>query len=869
MRLFILLTAGLLLTLTLSAQTLSGRITDTQGSPIPNATVYIRETAHGLMANEAGEFRIELEKGDYTCEVSSLGYDKKNVPVSIPDKGLNITFELTEKTYAIREVTVTPGKEDPAYRIMRHVIARAPFHLRQIKTYESGVYLKGSFKMDKVPALIKSQIKDPEFKNAIGKLLMYESQSEVKYSEPDKYEQRLIAVTSSIPQSMNISDNFPLSIITNNIYHPGAFSGLLGPGSFSVYKFKLEDWYDDGGHLIHKIRVTPRKKNGLLVNGWLYIVDGSWTIHQARLTLSQAGTTVNYNLTYHEVRPGAFLPTSYEMSVKLDLMGMKGSGQFYSSIKYNHIETNNNYLSAKTDTAAITQPSASVRKEPTKKQQKNLQKIDEFLNKEELTTREAYQMAKLVQKTVESEEVKEQKNKLERPSLDSMIIVTRDSLAQKRDSLFWNKTRTLPLKPEELTSYLQRDSIRHVADSLKSADSLKNRTVGQWIGKMLLGEEINTGSKTYLNYDGLLFACTEYNFVDGFRIGQRIETGIRFDHNRALSVAPAIYYTTARKKADFSISGALAYAPLRNGHLSASAGNTLADYAGRNGTGRVGNALASLIFAGNTAKFYQKKYVSVSNRIDIANGLILTTGFDYEKRNDLENNTSYNFFDKKPKSNRPHGQTTPMPNHKALIADITLQYTPALHYSIWKGRKIYRDTKFPTTTLHYRKGLSGGSRNTSFDKLEATVFQNIRTGLFSHFFYEVNAGAFLSSDRTYLPDFKHFRTNEMFMSGKSLNNSFFMDNYIDATSDKWLQAHAAYASDYLLLKQIPFLQSYLFDEALHIHTLWTPDITHNEVGYSIGFGDLGRIGIFVSFDKFEYQTTGFTISLPLLNQLNR
>lgn len=871
MQRYLLFIAGILFHFSLSAQILTGRITDTKGSPIPNATFYIREITHGIMADEYGEFRTEIKKGDYTCEVSSLGYEKKIMTISVPEKGLDLTIELTEKTYLLQEVTVTPGKEDPAYRIMRNVIAHAPYHLHQVKKYESGVYIKGSFKLDKVPALIKSQIKDQELKSIIGKLLLYESQSEVKYNEPDKYEQRVTAVNSSIPKGLNIDDNVPLSIVTNNIYSPSAFGGLLGPGSFSVYKFKLEDWYNEDGHLINKIRIIPRKKNGQLVSGWLYIVDGTWTVQQANLSLSQAGTTVSFNLTYHEVQPGAFLPTSYDMAVKIDLMGIKGNGQFYSSIKYNSLETNNNYTLSKADTSSTTVIKPSVpRKVLTNKQQKNLEKIEELSNKDNLSTREAYKMAQLVQKTIESDEVKEQKRQLEIRPLDSMIIVTRDSLALRRDSSFWDKTRTLPLRQEELLSYIQRDSMRTVADSLKSADSLKNRTFGRWMTKLLLGEKIKLGDKYYFQYDGILLACTEYNFVDGFKVGQRFETGIDFDNNRSLSIAPSVYYTTARKEIDFTIDGALTYAPLRNGKLTVSGGNTITDYAGRNGTGRLGNALASLFFAGNTAKFYQKKFAAVSNRVDIANGLFLTTDFKYEKRNDLENNISYSIFGGHPKSNRPHGQTASMPDHEAIIANLTLQYTPGYQYSIWRGRKIYRRTKYPTISLSYRKGFSGGSKkNASFDNIEATVLQNVQTSIFSNLFYELNAGTFLSSEQTYLPDFKHFRTNEMFLSSKSLDNSFFMDNYTHATNDKWLQAHVSYSSSYLLLKQIPFLQSYLFDEALHIRTLWTPDINHSEAGYSIGFGGLGRIGIFVCFDKFEYKTTGFTISLPLLDLLSR
>ena len=874
MRLILFIAAGCLLAVALSAQTLVGHITDTKGQAIPNATLYIQEITQGLMANENGEFQAHVKKGDYTCEISSIGFEKKKMTISVPEEGLSLSIVLTEKTYSLREVTVTPGKEDPANRIIRNTIAYAPHHLNQIKNYESDVYLKGNFKVEKIPALIKSQIKEKEIKDMIGKLFVYESQNEVKYSAPDKYEQRVIAVSSSIPESFNIDDNVPLSIITSNIYRPSAFGGLLAPGSFSVYRFNLEDSYKEDETIIHKIRVTPRKKSGQLVTGWLYIVDGTWSVQQANLSVSEAGMTFSYNLTYHEVKPGAFLPTAVDMNLKVNVMGIKAGGQFYTSIKYNQLETNNNYISTKTDIANATtkQAVSTTAKEPSKKQQKNLEKLEELASKDKLTTREAYKMAELVQKTVESDEAKEQKRQLQIRPLDSLITVTRDSLALKRDSLFWSKTRTLPLHTEELISYIQRDSIRNVADSLKSADSLQNRSFGRWMNGIIFGEKINLRENYYIQYDGLLSACPEYNFIDGYRIGQRIETGIYFDdnQNRLLSIAPAVYYTTARKEIDFKFDGTLIYAPMRDGKLFVSTGNTIADHAGNNGTGRFGNTLASFLFAGNTAKFYRKRYAEISNKVDIANGLALTTGFNYENRSDLDNNISYNLFNKTPNSNRPHGQTDIMPAHKSYVTDITVEYTPQYYYSVWKGRKRYVRTGYPTIRLSYKKGFSGGDiRNSSFDNIEATILQSIKAGVFSSIHYEINAGRFLSSEKTYLADYKHFRTNELFLSGKSFKNSFYMDNYIYATNDKWLQGHVNYASNYLLIKQLPFLQSMIFDEAIHIHTLWTPDINYNEAGYSIGLGGMMRIGVFVGFDKLKFEKTGFLISLPLMNSMNK
>ncbi|MDR1098307.1 MAG: DUF5686 and carboxypeptidase regulatory-like domain-containing protein [Tannerella sp.] len=858
MRLFLFLLTGLLFAATPAAQLLTGRIIDTKGQPVPNATFYIRELALGLIADGQGDFRTKIEPGDYTCEVSSLGYERKTLSIVIPAEGLALNVELHEKTYAIREVTVTPGKEDPAYGIMRKVISRAPGHLHQVKSYESGVYIKGTFKVDKIPALIKMQIKDREIREMIGKTFLFEMQNEVTYHEPDRYEQHVIALSGTVPAMFNLSENVPLSMIANNIYTPSAFGGLLAPGSFSLYKFRLEDSYEEDGRYINKILVTPRKKSGQLVNGRLYIVENTWSIQQANLSLSQAGTDVRFHLTYHEIKPGAFLPAAYDLSVNIDMLGIKGKGQFYASIKYNRLETNDNYMITAKDTA---QPAATPVKTQTKKQQKDLKKLEELANKEKLSTREAYQMAQLMEKTVESEEVKAQKRRLERRPLDSLIVVTRDSLALSRDSAYWAEHRNLPLREEELQSYLRRDSLKKSADT----DARKKRTATGRIAGLLLGEKISTGKKTYIKYDGLLLACPEYNFVDGFRLGQKIEAGINLSDNRLLSLSPAVYYTTARKEMDVTVDGTLTYAPMRNGKFVLSTGNTTADYAAGNGTGRFGNTLGSLFLAKNTAKFYLKRYISLSNRIDLANGLALHTGLNYEKRNSLANNTSYRFFGGRPADNLPHGQTGLMPSHNALTADITVEYTPRYYYNVWKGRKFYTHSDYPTISLHYSRAF-GTENNSSFDKMEATILQDIRLNLFNRLSYEFNAGTFTSARQTYLPDFKHFRTNEMFLTGKSFNNSFsLLENYRYATNDKWLQAHVAYTSQYLLLKQIPFMQGLLFNESLHIRTLWLPHLNHSEAGYSIGFDGIGRIGIFAGFNGLNYESTGFTISLPLLN----
>ena len=406
-------------------------------------------------------------------------------------------------------------------------------------------------------------------------------------------------------------------------------------------------------------------------------------------------------------------------------------------------------------------------------------------------------------------------------------------------------------------------------DSLQRRDSLRNRSVGRWIDKIFTGEDISFGKKYSFGYGGLLRACPHYNFVDGFWLGQKFSFKSRFAKGKTLTISPSAYYTTARKKVNWQVDGNYEYAPARLGRLSVSGGHTTADYNHEYGTLLMINSLASLIFGENPVKFYEKKFVSASNTVDLANGLPLTTGLTYEKRNALENKQSYNFFGHTPSSNLPHGQAAPMPDNTALVASIRLSYTPQYRYRMYRGRKEYAYSDYPTLSLRYDKGIPvGNSLTSSFDRLEGGIAQTVKINEFNRFIYSVNAGKFLSSKQLYLPDFKHFETNELFVSGNSLMNSFsLLDNYAWSADRQWLQAHLNYNSGYLLFKRLPFLQSYMFEEALHARTLWLPGRNYTEFGYSVGIPHIGGIGIFVGLDKGRYDAVGFTISIPIFKSM--
>lgn len=245
----------------LFAQTLKGKIVDTAGNSIPGATVYLRELALGIMSDDKGEFQTTLKKGSYTCEFSSLGYERTIVPVVITDQQHVVRVEMKERVYELKEVRISAKGEDPAYAVMRKVIAMAPFYLHQVKMYQSETYVKGTIKIEKIPGFVKIKVSDKDLKNIEKKLFLMESQSEVTYTSPNHYEQKIVAFSNSLPVEMDAKE--ALSIMTTNLYDPKALGRIspLAPGAFTYYRFSLAGVTTEGEHLINKIKVEPKKKN--------------------------------------------------------------------------------------------------------------------------------------------------------------------------------------------------------------------------------------------------------------------------------------------------------------------------------------------------------------------------------------------------------------------------------------------------------------------------------------------------------------------------------------------------------------------------------------------------------------------------------
>lgn len=105
MRKQFLLTTMLLLCLATvvgQVKVITGKVTETNGDPVPGATIQLRGQGKGTVSDPNGAFKLEASNGQVLV-ISSMGYETKEVKVS----GSTLNVSLTKSDKTINEVVVT------------------------------------------------------------------------------------------------------------------------------------------------------------------------------------------------------------------------------------------------------------------------------------------------------------------------------------------------------------------------------------------------------------------------------------------------------------------------------------------------------------------------------------------------------------------------------------------------------------------------------------------------------------------------------------------------------------------------------------------------------------------------------------------
>ncbi|MCU4177621.1 DUF5686 family protein [Carboxylicivirga sp. N1Y90] len=862
------------------AQGFRGIVTDEKDETVPFATIYLKETTTGTTTNDLGEFDIQLEAGSYTVVFQGLGFQKQEIKIEVKDGYVEKNIQLKKQAYRIKEVRVYSGGEDPAYPIMRKAISLAPYYQRQTSQYKAEVYLKGSLVMNKIPKLIKRMMdkeEDDAAKLEIGKTYTMESMNEIEFTAPDKYDHTVINSQSTFPGS---NDDDVIGYITYSFYEPNQDMAVspLAPNSFSHYKFVYEGFFYEGDVTVNKIKIVPKRKSQQSYSGYIYIVDNLWNIHSIDVTNNAFFGEINIKQVYAPVKERSWLPISHRFKVKASIMGVKADFRYAGSVKYSDIALNSDlpvpatlmkqYAAEEAALEAEQQREAEEKAEIEKSRAER--KMEELLAKEELSNREMIKLSRLIEK----ESRKQEMDKEESLEIKDTYKITHKKDTVKRDSMYWENMRPIPLTSDELKSFEVKDSLKLVKlqnDTAKVKKKEKSAFAKASDGFLSGHTFYAADSALRITYDGLIgLDQVDFNAVDGWSYNQSMQFRYKIDSVRNVYFKPMVQYAFNRDKLLWEGRANYSFAPLRRANIGIGFGQVSRDFNSKYGIDRTLNMFAALFFKEHYMKLYQKDYVSIYHAIDPMHGMRLNVGASYSYYHQLENSTNWSIA----YPNADYAENIPpndqiIPEHMQSQSDMhiyaKLSYTPRMRYRMWKGKKYHRGSRYPTFSVGYERGLKDVMESDSdYELINADIKQSKEWGIFNEFNWQVGGGYFTRNKQMHFSRFQHFNTNEIPLSFKEWSNTFnLLEDYSYSTNEWYAKAHVSYTSPYLLLKFLPWVSNRLWNENLYASYLTQPNFkNYTEVGYGISqIFLMGSVGTFVGFENGKYRSWGFKVSL--------
>jgi len=765
----------LLNVLGISAQQLklSGTVKDTDGEPVPFASIYIKSTTKGTSANVDGVYGLALDKGTHTIVYRAIGYKSKELNVTV-DANHTENVVLTAEAYSLTGVIIDGNAEDPAYEIIRQAIKQRKFHLTEVKEFNTNVYIKGVQKLVGAPKkffgrdIQKTLDLDT---NRKGILYLSESTSSFAFQQPDKIHEEMVSSkvagrnnAFSFNKASDLMVNFYQNILLENKLSSRGFVSPIADNAMSFYRYKLLGVTSDAGATINKIQVIPRREHDPVFRGVIYIKDESWHVVDADVYLSKNSgvnliDTLKISQQFLKVE-NTYMPSNINFQFNGNVLGFKFEGYYvgvYSN--YNiHPEFPKGYF-----------------------------------------TGEILKITKAV---------------------------------TKKDSLFWLNNRPIPLTAEESRDYVRKDSAAALKTSKKYLDSIERVNNKFGIAKLLVsGYTINNRfEKKSLSFDPILKALI-YNTVEGFAINYGVTFLKNLEDRKYYSIRPEARYGFASKEFTANLTANYYYDPVKRANISVSGGSGIYDLNPLGTMTLLANSVNSLLFETNFIKFYKKEFVNIGTTRELLNGLQVSIVADLSRNSTLVNNTSFkirNVKDKEFTSNNPFSpdvETPLFPNYTALTLSGALTYTFNQQYITRPDGKFYQESKYPTLMLNYRKGINGIlNSSVDYDIVNFSILQDrISAGLLGYFSFIVGAGKFFNNDNVYYPDFKHFRGNSALFVKPELRRFLFLDFYQFSTKQQYIEAHIEHNFSGLFSSKIPLVRKIKFEEIVGASYLTQPD----------------------------------------------
>ncbi len=820
----------LFLSLDLVAHTISGRVTDEQGAPLPFTTLYIQNTTKGTTSNADGYYSIDLPTGSYELVFQYVGYKKEIKSVKLGGTPITLNVMLESEALQLNEIIVSATDEDPAYRVIRETIKKRKYHKEQVQAYKCQVYIKGLQTIDEKP--------DKIFGFAIpldtGIVYLSESISELSFEQPDNIKEVMISSKVSGNNnsfSYNQGSQMLFSFYDNLLKAEGLSErGYVSPianNAMLFYEYKLEGVIQENGLIINKIKVIPRRNNDPVFSGYIYIMEDSWKIHSVNLTLTKDHQlefidNLNIRQVHAPIYGDFWMMISQKFTFTVDIFGFKGKGDFIGIHSDYEIQPNQDLLDSIQTRSQIGDTTHQV--------------IEKLFPKK---------------------------------YFNNEILVVKEN-SNKRDSSYWEKVRPIPLTKIETTDYKTKDSLEVIFNSKPYKDS-----IDKVVNKINPANIIYSGYVYQKSYQGKYFRFEpiienlQYNTVEGPVVFLKSTYSKSENGNLKYQVVPEVRYGFSSKKPYGQLFGRVYYNPEKFSRALVHFGSFVYQYNEYNPISSLINSLETLLNRRNYMKLYEKNFFRMAHQTELTNGILLTSNIEYANRQELSNATDYSIFwkdDRAFTTNKPVNAElidTSFDSNNALRLDVFLNFRIKQKYISRPNQKIVMGTKYPRFRISYSKGLPVLGSDVDFDRISFDVRDNIDYKLMGSGSYSLATGTFLNDNKVSFIDYKHFIGSRTVLAQFKANNFQLLDYYYFSTTKNWLTAQYSHHFNGFLINKFPLLRKTKVQATGSVNYLFT-ETSKSYIEYGFGLEHIFkvfRIDYYMAYLRGEHYASGIKFGM--------
>jgi hypothetical protein len=448
--------------------------------------------------------------------------------------------------------------------------------------------------------------------------------------------------------------------------------------------------------------------------------------------------------------------------------------------------------------------------------------------------------------------------------------------ALKKDSLFWQKIRPIPLTEEEQKDYIKKDSLQKLWNTRSYMDSMDRVNNKFTVLKILTGYTFeNSFKKTNFTFPSPL-STIRFNAVEGYKISINGIWEKRDSSFRKWTIHPVLEYGFADKIFKPRISAEYRFDNYNQGIVSFKAGRQNQQYDIREPITERNNTWNSLWNKVNNIRLFQNEFLTLGFRKEIYNGFYINLSTSYTSRKPVFVNTQYSLRRKEclydENIPRQDLDTKVYQENSYWKNNLSIVISPAQKFSSYPYAKIRDVSDWPNITVDYESGIPLSNGASTFNKLKFKVKDSyVNARLIGYFSYNVEANTFIGSLPSFFGDFLHPIGNQLQTPIGIDFSSFNLLPYYEFSTDKYyIQFNFRHHFNGFIFDKIPLLNKTslkMVTGCSGLYEHYKGQYIEPFVGienFRIGPLQLFDIDYTWSFDKNGYRDQGITVRLTQL-----